>query len=116
MVTKLKDNSGYIKYIRKKMKLSLPTWKEVGVNYENQIHNNFQIDFEFLENRVSFVKDRELLELRMFSGEKPIRLGYLLYNSILDFVPEQDQKWRTTVCVELVDYYINFLKSFYIKN
>lgn len=115
MVTKLKDNFGYIKYIQEEMKKNLPDWQEAGASFEDQINNNFQINFEFLENKVSFVKDRGLLELRIFIRDNPIGLGYLLFNSILDIIPEQDKKWRTAICTELVDYYIHFLKSYFIR-
>jgi hypothetical protein len=110
MVTKLKNNSEYIIYIRNNMKKELPNWMEVGACYEKQINDNFQIDFENFDNKLSFVKDRGLLEIRIYKGDDTIGFGYLIYNSILFFIPEQDRKWRTTICTELIDYYINFLK------
>ena len=86
MVKKLKDNIGYITYIRGEMKKSFPDWHEMDAVYENQPNNNFQI---------SFVKD---------------------LNSILKSIPEQDSKWKLTLCTELIDYYMTFIKKYFIRN
>lgn len=123
MVTKLKDNSSYIKYIQNKIKESFPDWKEYGeAVYEGQINNNFGISYigkiiGYSDSiyKVSFVKDRGLLELRVYKGENPIGFGYLIYNSILEYIPDQDPKWRTSLCTELIDYYIKFLNLYFKK-
>jgi len=116
MVTKLKDNLTYIMYIRKKMKEKMPEWEEKGVAYEGQINNNFQLDFKYLDNNVSFVKDRGLLELRIYYQNELVLLGYLLYNFILKKIPDQDPRWRLSLCTELIDYYIDFLKCYYERD
>ena len=108
MVTKLKDNLTYIMYIRKEMKEEMPEWEEDGNAYEGQINNNFQIDFKYLDNNISFVKDRGLLELRFYKEDNPIDLS-CMYDSILEHIPNQDPKWRLSLCTELIDYYIDSL-------
>ncbi len=116
MVNKLKGNLGYLNYIRKKMKADFPDWKESGkAAYENQPNNNFQIDFEYKKNKISFVKDRGLLEIRIYKDNIQVGLGHSMYNSILDYIPDQDPKWRLSLCVELIDYYIDFLKNYFEK-
>ncbi len=112
MVTKRKDNLSYIKYIRKEMKVNFPEWIESGdAAYDKQINNNFQVDFEYKKNKISFVKDRGLLEIRVFIDNKQVGLGHSMYDLILNYIPDQDPKWRLSLCVELIDYYIDFLKK-----
>lgn len=124
MVTKLKNNLSYIKYIRKGIQENFHSWEEYGVEvYENQLNNNFQIDYSasiqgYADSvyKISFVNDRGLLELRMYNKrDEQIDLGYLVYNSILAFIPDQDPKWRLTLCTELIDFYIDFLKNYFNK-
>ena len=125
MVTKLKDNISYIKYIQKSIKESFPDWKEYGeIVYEGQIHDNFGISY--IGNikgypdsiyKISFVKDRGLLELKIYDKNvNTADLGFLIYNGVSKYVPGQDKKWRLTLCTELIDYYIIFLKSYFEKN
>jgi hypothetical protein len=124
MVTKLKDNLSYIKYIREKVKESFPDWNELGeAVYEGQINNNFQINFigniqGYIDSvyKISFVNDRGILELRIYDKEERVALGYLLYNLILEKIPSQDTKWRTSLCIELIDFYIYFLRKYFIKS
>lgn len=116
MVKKLKDNIGYITYIRGEMKKSFPDWHEMDAVYENQPNNNFQISFVKDLNKIHFTKDRGLLELSLFYDNNQIQLGYLIYNSILKSIPEQDSKWRLTLCTELIDYYVTFIKKYFIRN
>lgn len=122
MVTKLKSNLSYIKYIRNKVKDSFPDWKEENDTvYEDQINNNFGISY--LGNidgysdslyKVLFVKDRGLLELRIYSKEGYlIDLGYLIYNGIMSNIPSQNKKWPLELSCELIDYYMDFLKLFF---
>ena len=69
MVTRLKDNLEYIKYIRNNLKESFPEWEEYGeARFTNEVNNNFQISFianafGFPDStyKVSFVKDSGLL-------------------------------------------------------
>lgn len=111
MVTKLKDNISYIRYIRKQMSKSLPEWKEDNVAYEGQPNNNFVISYKKDLYEIKLVKDRGLLELNIYNNEEPIRISTTLYNSILDNIPDQNPSWRLSLCVELIDYYINYLKK-----
>jgi hypothetical protein len=120
MVTKLKDNKEYIEYIRKRMYESIPDCKQSGEpTYEGQMHNNFQYNFQgnfenYIDSpyKISFVNDRGLLELRIYDKGEQVNLGYLLYNLILENIPYQDSKWRTSLCVELIDFYVDFLKKY----
>ena len=125
MVTRLKDNLEYIKYIRNNLKESFPEWEEYGeTRFTNEVNNNFQISFianvfGFTDStyKVSFVKDRGLLELDIYDKNGSlINLGYLLYNGIIKQIPNQDGKWVLSLCTELIDFYINFLDSFYTKH
>lgn len=125
MVNKLKDNISYIKYIREKIKECFPDWKECGDTvYEGQINNNFQIKYignikGFVDSiyTVSFVKEREILELRVEDrNNNPVGLGYLVYNFILEKMPNQDLKWGFPLCTELIDFYIHFLQKYFIKS
>lgn len=101
-----------------------PNWKEYGeAVYEDQINNNFQIDYigniqGYSDSvyKVSYVKDRGLLELKMYHKDEPLHLGFLVYNGINKSIPDQDPKWSLTICTELIDYYIEFLKSYFEKN
>lgn len=116
MVTKLKDNKEYIEYIRNKMKVFSAEWKEDGEPvYEGEPNNNFGISFKSELYKVQFIKDRGLLELRIYYNNEIIPLGYLLYNSILEKIPLQDSKWRTSLCIELIDFYIDFLRKYCVK-
>jgi hypothetical protein len=121
MVTKLKDNLDYVNYIRKRMKEVNPEFKEFGKTVcEGQVNNNFQIDFMghiqgYLDSNylVSFVKDRGLLELRIYHENIPVQLGLILYNGIIEKIPYQDKKWRLAICTELIEFYTDFLKSYF---
>lgn len=125
MVTKLKDNLSYIKYIQKSIKKIFPTWKECGeAVYEGQINDNFGISYfgnisgySNSIHKVSFVKDRGQLELRIEDKKSnPVALGYLLFNYVLEKIPNQDLRWGPPLSTELIDCYIDFLKLFFEKN
>lgn len=117
MVNKLKDNKDYIEYIRKKMKDFFTEWKEdENTVYEAQPNNNFGISFKSDLYKVQFIKDRGLLELNIYYNSEPVPLGYLLYNLILEKKSFQDSKWRTSLCTELIDFYIDFLQKYCIKS
>ena len=117
IVTKLSENKEYIEYIRKKMKDFFIEWKEEeGSVYEDQPNNNFGISFKSDLYKVRFTKDRELLEFKIYNNNEPIPLGYLLYNLIAEKIPFQDSKWRLSLCIELIDFYIYFLQKYCMKN
>lgn len=124
MVTKLKDNTRYKKYIREKMKEYFPDWKEYENEvFERQPNDNFQITYSgniqgFIDSiyKISFANDRGLLELRIYHNEEQVDFGYLVYNSISEKIPSQDLKWRTSLCVELIDFYIHFLQKYFNKD
>jgi hypothetical protein len=116
MVTKFKDNKEYIVYIRKKMKYFFSDWKECSDTvFEGQPNNNFGISFENDLYKVQFIKDRGLLELNLYYNYELIPFGYLLYNLIFEKIPFQDPKWRTSLCIELIDFYILFLQKYCTK-
>jgi len=112
MVTKLKNNLEYIKYIRKKMNENLPEWNEDTADYEGQPNNNFGISFVKNSYKFQLIKDRGLLEFNLYIKGKGVYIDNL-YNSILEEIPEQNAKWRLSLCVELIDFYIVFLKKYY---
>ncbi|HEX3009609.1 MAG TPA: hypothetical protein VHO90_18540 [Bacteroidales bacterium] len=92
-------------------------WKEDETTvYEGQANNNFGISFKNDSYEVQFIKDRGLLELKIYYKNELVPLGYLLYNSILEKNPSQDSKWRTRLCVELIDFYLYFLQKYFIKS
>ncbi len=115
MVVKLKNNLEYVTYIRESVNKQFCSWDELSVKYEGEINNNFQITFTFLDDRISFVKDRECLELVIYNDDNLVPLGYLLYNLVRIYIPSQDEKWRLSICVELIDCYIYFLKLYYTE-
>jgi len=122
MVTRLKDNLSYIEYIRKKVKDKFPEWKEFSVAFEGQPNNNFQINYTgkiegYYESvfKLSFTKDRGLLELRLSYQNNPVFFGHLISNGIIENIPSQNKKWPLGLCVELIDYYIEFLELFFRK-
>ncbi len=116
MVTKLEENKDYIEYIRKKMKDVFSEWEEEdNTVYEEQPNNNFAISFKNDLYKVRFIKDRGLLEFSLYYNNERIPLGYLLYNLIIDKIPFQDSKWRLSLCIELIDFYIYFLQKYCIK-
>lgn len=124
MVNKLKDNLSYIKYIREKMKEYFPDWKDCEeAVYEDQINNNFQINYigniqGYIDSvyKISFINDRGALELRIYNKEKQVDFGYLIYNLISEKIPFQNSKWRTSLCVELIDFYVYFLQKYFTKS
>jgi len=124
MVKKLKNNHSYIKYIENKIKGKFPEWKQYSeAVYKGQINNNFQIDYignirGYTDSvyKISFVKDRDMLELRIYYQSTPVHLGHLISNGIIKNIPDQDKKWLLSICVELIDYYIEFLELFFEKN
>ena len=123
MVKNLKNNHSYIKYIENKIKKKFPEWKQYSdAVYEGQINNNFRIDYignirGYTDSvyEISFVKDRGLLELRIYHQSAPVHLGHLISNGIIQNIPDQDKKWILSICVELIDYYIEFLELFFEK-
>lgn len=116
MVKTLKNNLDYIKYIRQRMNEIFPEWEEINVEYKVQANDNFGIYFKKDLYKVQLLKDRGLLECKIYFNEEPIRLGYLLYNSILDYIPEQNPKWRLSICIELIDFYVEFLKRYFFRD
>lgn len=124
MVKKLKNNHSYIKYIENKIKEKFPEWKQSReAVYNDKINNNFQIDYignirGYTDSvyEISFVKDRDMLELRIYYQSTPVHLGHLISNGIIKNIPDQDKKWLLSICVELIDYYIEFLELFFEKN
>ena len=115
MVTKLKDNHSYINYIRKKMDKNFPEWEENSVAYENQPNNNFGITFKLADSKIQFIKDRGQLELIFNNKYEIINFGNIINISILDKIPEQNPNWLTSICTELIDYYIDSLKLHFEK-
>jgi hypothetical protein len=114
MVTRLENNFEYIVYIREKMKENLPEWKENSNAYEGQPNSNFFITFQKNEYRVSFTKDRGCLEVSIYYNDELVRFRFAdnPYNFILKYIPEQDPNWQTSLCTELIDYYIDYLVIF----
>ena len=110
MVTKLENNKEYIDYIRNRMEEELPYWEEKGLRYKNQINNNFQIDFMWKNKELSFIKDRGLLHVNEYGANNRSCIGNLIYDSILEYIPFQNPRWRLSICTELIDYYIDFIK------
>jgi hypothetical protein len=100
-------------YIREKMEEHLPEWKENEFAYDGEINNNFYINFQYLKNKISFIKDRGLLELNFYYQNEQVHFDCDMYDSILKYIPEQNSKWILSICTELIDYYINFLKNEY---
>lgn len=92
---------------------NLAEWQEEDVAYEGQPNNNFVISYRKGLYKIKFVKDRGLLELNIYKNEEPIKISSSLYNSILVNIPDQNPSWRLSLCVELIDYYINYLKNHY---
>lgn len=98
------------------MKKVLPEWKEDGVVYEGQINNNFQIDFKLFDCKISFIKDRGILQVGYYKLNNYVSIGNIIYDSILKMIPDQNPNWRLSICTELIDYYINFLKQYFDDN
>jgi len=115
MVTKLENNSEYLQYISKAMINKFSEWSESNVSYLIEPNNNFQISFVKDEYNIEFIKDKGLLEFKLYFKNEPIRLGYFHYNEILQKIPEQDKKWRFSICTELIDYYMSFIEKYFIR-
>ena len=115
MVTKLKNNSEYLEYIRNGMKENFSNWKESTASCLGEPNNNFQISFVKELYKIEFIKDKGLLESNIYFNNELIRLGYLRYNEILEKIPIQENRWRLSVCTELIDFYLDFLKSYFFR-
>ena len=115
MVTKLKDRRSYIKYIRKMIKEVFPAWEETESAYEELPNNRFYINFKYLNNKIIFVSERADLFLDIYDFDNLINKGDNFYDLILENIPGQDSRWRLSLCTELIDYYIEYLKV-YFKN
>ncbi len=93
------------------MNENLPEWREDDAGYEGLPNNSFQIDFKLLDNKAQFIYDRGDLFMNIYNLDGLINKGEGFYNSIIEHIPSQDPKWRLTLCTELIDYYIDFLKN-----
>ena len=56
------------------------------------------------------------VELRAYYNEQYINISNEVYDSILKKIPEQNPNWLLSLCVELIDYYIDLLKEYYKGN
>jgi len=109
MVTTLKNNIEYIQCIRNKIKDKFPMWNELKVIYEGQPNNNFIISFNYELYTIDFIKDRGDLELNIYYDSKLIDLHESVYLPL----SKSGIKWPLTICIEIIDYYIDFLKDFF---
>ncbi len=92
----------------------LPDWTEDKAAYEGQPNNNFGISFKKDDFKIQFIKDRSLLEISIFEKDESVKLNDL-FSRIIEFIPDQDSQWRLAICVELIDYYMEFLRKRYSK-
>jgi hypothetical protein len=112
MVTKLKSNEEYILYVRKKITENLPKWKELTAKFEGQPNNNFVISFRKETDKVEFIKDRGLLEMKIYLDDKMIDTNEL-YGLIGENVVGQSPNWPLSICKELIDFYVSYLRNHY---
>lgn len=115
MVTRLKNNTEYTEYIRKGMNDNFSDWNELTLSYLGELNNNFQISFEKAFYKIEFIKDKGLLECNIYFNNELIRLGYLHYNTIFKKIPSQDSTCRLSICTELIDYYVDFVKNYFLR-
>jgi hypothetical protein len=114
MVTRLKNNFEYIKYIRRKIKDAFPLWKEFLCEYEELPNCAFEIAYKYNSIDIEFIKHKSDFELRIYKNNTyPSNFSWEndIHKRIVDSIPDMDREWYCTPCVELVDFYINFLKE-----
>ena len=114
MVTRLKNNFEYIRLIRERINKTFPSWKEFLCEYEGLPNGAFGIAYKYNTIDIEFIKHKSDFELRIYKNNKyPSNFSWEkdIHKGIIDSIPDMDPEWYCTPCVELVDFYINFLKE-----
>ena len=114
MVTKLSSTSEYISYIKEQVNLKLPmlTHLPYASNYEPKVNDSFGVSYIYKTIKISFTKDRLdfLLIVKNKNNIYPKNFKDLYANICLK-IPLVDKKWETAISVNLIDYYIDYLKE-----
>lgn len=114
MVTKLSSTTEYISYIKEQVNLKLPmlTHLPYASNYEPKVNDSFGVSYIYETIKISFIKDRLDFLLIVKNQNNIFPKNYKdLYTKIHQNIPVVDEKWPTSISVNLIDYYIDYLKE-----
>ncbi|MBP5318394.1 MAG: hypothetical protein J6Y77_03215 [Paludibacteraceae bacterium] len=114
MVTKFKNRLDCALYIRKQMNTFFPLWEEFIFEYENLPNGIMEVDFRYNDLIIQFQQDRGSLDFSVIKNHKePSNFSWEddIHRGIIASIPDIDPEWYCTPCVELIDFYINFLKE-----
>ncbi|MBQ6765875.1 MAG: hypothetical protein IJP50_02560 [Paludibacteraceae bacterium] len=113
MVKTLKSNEEYMEYIKKRISKVLPDW--ILDRYVNVPNINGYFKVAFKSNAISIVFSKEFCELLIDVSKRGQQIKYSiyksLYNNIDNYIPVKSKSLPTSISVNLIDYYIDYLKE-----
>ena len=113
MVKTLKSNEEYMEYIKEKVSKVFPNWTiDDYINVPN-VNGYFRVSFTFKELSIKF--NKEFAELLIDVSKRGQQIKYSiyksLYNNIDNYIPVKSKSLPTAISVNLIDYYIDYLKE-----
>ena len=113
MVKTLKSNEEYMEYIKEKVSKVFPNWTiDDYINVPN-VNGYFRVSFTFKELSIKF--NKEFAELLINVSKRGQQIKYSiyksLYNNIDNYIPVKSKSLPTAISVNLIDYYIDYLKE-----
>lgn len=113
MVKTLKSNEEYMEYIKEKVSKVFPNWTiDDYINVPN-VNGYFRVSFTFKELSIKF--NKEFAELLIDVSKRGQQIKYSiyksLYNNIDNYIPVKSKSLPTSISVNLIDYYIDYLKE-----
>lgn len=113
MVKTLKSNEEYMEYIKEKVSKVFPNWTiDDYINVPN-VNGYFRVSFTFKELSIKF--NKEFAELLIDVSKRGQQIKYSiyksLYNNIDNYIPVKSKLLPTAISVNLIDYYIDYLKE-----
>lgn len=113
MVKTLKSNEEYMEYIKERASKIFPNWTiDDYINVPN-VNGYFRVSFTFKELSIKF--NKEFAELLIDVSKRGQKIKYSiyksLYNNIDNYIPVKSKSLPTAISVNLIDYYIDYLKE-----
>lgn len=113
MVKTLKSNEEYMEYIKERASKVFPNWTiDDYINVPN-VNGYFRVSFRFKDLSIKF--NKEFCELLIDVSKDGRQIKYSiyksLYNNIDKSIPVKSKQWPTAISVNLIDYYIDYLKE-----
>lgn len=109
MVKTLKSNEEYMEYIKEKVSKVFPNWQQTFCS--DAIDGRFGITYTCNGIIIFFVKDYFELLVNIKKEDKRPKSYLSMYDNIVNTIPVKQKEWYTAISVNLIDYYIDFLKE-----